>query len=58
MNTDMIDRILEIWSKFDHQATGYIKIAEFESFMRDLGEPIGWGPSDATNSDEKLEFVQ
>ena len=54
----MIDRILEIWSKFDHQATGYIKIAEFESFMRDLGEPIGWGPSDATNSDEKLEFIQ
>ena len=26
--------------------------------MRDLGEPIGWGPSDATTSDEKEEFIR
>jgi hypothetical protein len=39
------------------RATGFIKIADFASFMRDLGEPIGWG-SNYSEDGKREEFVK
>jgi hypothetical protein len=31
-----------VWSKYDQDATGFINIDFFPSFMLELGEPLGW----------------
>ncbi len=31
-----------VWSKYDPDATGYIKAEDYASYLEDLGEPYGW----------------
>jgi Voltage-dependent L-type calcium channel, IQ-associated len=47
LNSDMVERILESWANFDSNATGFIKVTDFEAFMRELRRPIGWDKEDA-----------
>lgn len=32
----------EIWAKFDTEGTSFIHIRQFDSFMEELGLPLGW----------------
>jgi hypothetical protein len=31
------------WARFDPDATGYIKVQDFGTFMFAMGSPLGWG---------------
>ena len=32
----------DVWSKYDQDATGLIKVEDFPKFMVKLGPPLGW----------------
>ena len=44
-NSDLRDYFREVWSYFDQDATGYIKVDDFPQFMIKLGLPLGWDES-------------
>ena len=46
---DMVDNFREVWSFFDPDATGFISIKQFETFMIQLDKPLGWTLDEALN---------
>jgi hypothetical protein len=57
LNSDVLERVREAWGDFDPQASGFIKIRDFEQFMRGLGEPIGWGELVGRNEEERAKLT-
>jgi hypothetical protein len=57
LNSDMVERILESWANFDSNATGFIKVTDFEAFMRELRRPIGWDEEDALTIEDRNKFI-
>jgi Ca2+-binding EF-hand superfamily protein len=41
-NNDVKDHFKEVWSHYDQDAKGFIKIEDFPKFMNQLGHPLGW----------------
>ena len=41
-NSDINEHFRDIWSHYDPDATGFIEIEEFPSFMLELKSPMGW----------------
>lgn len=31
-----------MWARYDHNGTGFMKIADFPKMMFQLGDPLGW----------------
>lgn len=54
----MVERILDSWANFDPNATGFLKVSDFEAFMLELGRPMGWEPEDADTHEERQMFVK
>ena len=45
MNTELSDRFREVWSRFDGNATSFLRAHVYDKFLLQLGEPLGWGSS-------------
>mmetsp|Transcript_44960 Transcript_44960/g.43535 ORF Transcript_44960/g.43535 Transcript_44960/m.43535 type:complete len:109 (+) Transcript_44960:219-545(+) len=56
-NNDCLNHFLTIWSDFDPEATGFIKIAKFHEFLTVLGDPLGFEPVFARINFLKKRFV-
>jgi len=46
----------ESWSKFDPDATVYIKVSSFADLMFDMGSPLGWDESYEDNQEQQDSF--
>jgi len=44
-NNDCLAHFIEVWSEFDPEATGFIKINKFHEFLTELGNPLGFEPA-------------
>ena len=44
-NSEVRDQFRDIWSRYDQDATGFIKVEYFPQLMMDLGPPLGWDMS-------------
>jgi len=42
MNTDLSDHFREVWSRYDPDATGFIRKHIYPKFLLSLGDPLGW----------------
>ena len=45
LNTMMLEKFRDAWSKYDPDATGFLKIEDFADVMFELGKPLGWDES-------------
>ena len=52
-NLDVLEHFREIWSHFDPQGTGYLKISQLKDLLSALGPPIGF--SKDTLDDEEMQ---
>jgi hypothetical protein len=43
LNKDLLGQFADAWSRLDPDATGFIKIVDFQNLMFELGPPLGWG---------------
>jgi Ca2+-binding EF-hand superfamily protein len=46
---EVLEQFKDSWSKFDPDATGYIRIIDFANLMFELGPPLGWDRSYENN---------
>ena len=56
-NSDIREHFRDVWSEFDHDATGFIAVEDFNQFMFKLGEPLGWDNSYENNAFKQLSFI-
>jgi hypothetical protein len=45
MNTELSNRFREVWSRFDQNATSFIRVHSYKKLLLMLGEPLGWDSS-------------
>jgi hypothetical protein len=45
MNTELSKRFREVWSRFDSNATSFVRAQSYTKFLLQLGEPLGWDSS-------------
>jgi hypothetical protein len=50
------DKFKTEWSKMDPDATGFIAIDQFETFLFNLEGPIGWDEKAYRNNSKRQEF--
>ena len=54
----MVDNFIEVWSFFDPDATGFLSIKQFETFMIQLDKPLGWTLDEALNKKFQSDFMK
>ena len=42
LSADTADNFRETWSKFDPDATTFMRVSNYSKFLIALGEPLGW----------------
>lgn len=54
LNSELIDSVKIKWTRYDPNATGFIKMADFPAFLADLGKPLGFV---AATEEAREEFI-
>lgn len=57
MNTHLSDHFREVWSRFDPNATSFIRKHVYRNFLMALGDPLGWNVSYKFNNIKQLEYL-
>ena len=51
LNSDLLDNFQHNWTRYDSNATGFIKIFDFPKLLMDLGAPLGINPKHTLDED-------
>ncbi len=57
LNSDLSDHFRETWALFDPDATTFMAVNLYSSFLLHLGEPLGWDPSYEFNYLKQEEYL-
>lgn len=57
MSSELSDNFREVWSYFDPNATSFIKVSSYPSFLLALGEPLGWDITYKNNYLKQREYL-
>jgi hypothetical protein len=57
MSSDLTENFRDCWSLYDPDATSFIKVTNYQRFLLDLGEPLGWDSTFNHNFIKQHEYL-